>query len=132
VALSHEEITAAQKMHASVRGFEKTKPYQAWSGAWSGVVVGLSINARWIWRSHHRNAMFVFAGVMVAAFLFLMLMRRSARSRYERDKLLLQALEREHADELPWIEQERAEARVKEHLATVREIEREVAHIHAG
>jgi hypothetical protein len=130
VALSPEEITAAEKVHASVCGFEKTRPYQAWGSAWSGVVMALSINARSIWQSHHRSALFVFAGVMVTAFLFLMLMRRIARSLYERDKLLLQVLERDHSAELPWIEEERQEARVKEHLAAVREIQREIARGH--
>lgn len=127
MALLAQEIAAAEKMHASVCSFEKTKPYQAWGSAWSGVVIALSINARSIWQSHHRSALFVFAGVLVTAFLFLMLMRRIARSHYQRDKLLLQVLEREHADELPWIEEERQEARVKEHLAAVRAIQREVA-----
>jgi hypothetical protein len=125
--LSPEEIAAAVKLHDFVRGFEKTRVYQAWGPAWPGVVTAFSINSRWILESHHRDRLIYFAAAMVVFSFLLVVMQRLTKSRYERDRVLLQVLERERADELPWIEEERMEARVKAHLAAVGQIQREVA-----
>jgi len=130
MGLSTQEIAAAVKTHASVRYFERTKNIQLWSSALYGGAVGISVSST---RAHHDYVLWIFyVGTVAGLLLFQLLMRRLARSRYERDKLLLQILEREHADELPWIEEEVEEARVKAHLAAVAEIQREVAQAHAG
>ena len=124
--LSPEELAAAEKLHASVRGYEKTKNVQLWSSAFYGVAVGISVGS--IHGSDHRGVWIYYLVAFSGLVLCLTLMRRFAKARYDREKLLLQVLERDHADELPWIEEGRQEEQVKEHLAAVQQIQRELAH----
>jgi len=51
-------------------------------------------------------------------------------ARYRQSRTMLQILEREHRNELPWIELERQEARVEKHLAAMKELEQELANRH--
>jgi hypothetical protein len=127
--LSPEELAAAEKLHASVRGFEKTKNVQLWSSAFYGVAVGISVGS--LHGSDHHGVWIYYLGAFGGLVLSLIFMRRFAKARYDRDKLLLQVLERDHADELPWTEEDRQEARVKDHLAAVQQIQQELAHSRA-
>jgi len=128
--LSPDEIAAAVKMHASIRYFEKTKNIHVWSSALYGGAMAISVSSI---RAYHDRALWIFYfGMVVGLLLFQILMRRIAKSRYERDRLLLQVLVRDHADELPWTEEERVEAEAEAHLAAVREIELEVVRDRVG
>jgi hypothetical protein len=112
-----------------VRGFEKTKNVQLWSSAFYGVAVGISVGS--LHGSDHHGVWIYYLGAFGGLVLSLIFMRRFAKARYDRDKLLLQVLERDHADELPWTEEDRQEARVKDHLAAVQQIQQELAHSRA-
>ena len=126
MALSQEEIAAAEKMHRFVQAWEKrlTSPLRS---MWIGLPIALSSVVR---SFHERTHTFgyVFLGiwlVMMVAFFFI---DRFQRARYARERLIVQALERDHAEELPWIPEARLEEQVKEHLAAVQQIQRELAH----
>ena len=129
--LSPEELAAADKMHSFVRGFEKTKNVPLWNSVFSGIVVGISMGSIRGSDSHGHGVWMYYLGAFGGLVLCLVFMRRFAKARYDREKLLLQVLERDHADELPWIEEDRLEAQVKKHLAAVQAIQREVARGHA-
>ena len=124
--LSTEELAAAEKLHASVRGFEKTKNVHLWSSAFYGVAVGISVGS--IHGSDHHGVWIYYLGAFGGLVLCLVFIRRFAKARYDREKFLLQVLERDHADELPWIQEDKLEAQVKDHLDAVREIQQEIAH----
>ncbi len=126
--LSPEELAAAEKMHAFVQGFEKTKNVPLWSSILSGSVVGISMGSIRGSDSHGHGVWIYYLTAFGSLVLCLVFIRRFAKARYTREKLLLQVLERDHGDELPWIEGDRQEALVKEHLAAVQAIEREIAH----
>ena len=124
--LSPEEIAAAEKMHSFVRLHEKHKP----SG---GSILGLfSSSLMVIVGEHARHPQFClwYLAALAVGILSFALLRRSNSARYHREKVLLQVLERDHADELPWIQAEREEAEITRHLAAVREIEQELARDH--
>jgi hypothetical protein len=131
MALSPEEIAAAVKMHTFVRGFEKQRGATTWASAMAGITVAISINAGHIFRSGNLRERLFLLGGFVAVVLFIMLIQHLSRLRYKREQVLLPVLERDHAKELPWIQEERTEAKVKAHLAAVHAIEQEIDRGHA-
>ena len=97
MALSREEIAAAEKMHRFVASWEKHHP-SALRSMWIALPIALSSVVR---SFHERTHTFgyVFLGiwlVMMVAFFFI---DRFQRARYARERLIVQALERDHAEE---------------------------------
>jgi hypothetical protein len=126
MALSREEIAAAEKMHRFVQSWEKHHP-SALRSMWIFLPISLS-SVLQTFRERTHTYGYVFLGiwlVMMVAFFFI---DRFQRARYARERLIVQALERDHAEELPWIPEARLEEQVKEHLAAVQQIQRELAH----
>ena len=124
--LSPEEIAAAKKMHAFVRLHEKKKSVR---GPLT-VSIMFSLTAIIILQARHPQFCVWYLAVLAVGLLLFALLYRLASARYQRDKVLLPVLERDHANELPWIQTEREEAEMMRHLAAVREIERELARRH--
>jgi hypothetical protein len=124
MALEKEEIAAAEKMHRFVAGREKHRP-SALRSMW--IVLPISLSTLSFRDRAHTFGYIYLASllVMMVAFFFV---DRFQRARYERERLIVQALERDHASELPWIPETRLEEQVKEHLAAVQQIQRELAH----
>jgi hypothetical protein len=125
VPLSPEEIAAAEKMHAFVRGYERQSAASR-SGPWFFIPIMLSSAIQMHGQKAHGTA-YVYLGVIVAVVLFFVVQRRLFKARYDRERFVVQALERDHADELPWVREDRFEDEVKKHLAAVHEIELEIA-----
>ena len=123
--LSPEEIAAAEKMHRFVRQYEK----KSGRGVLAVSFI-ISLSAMINICARHPHLFVWFLTVLAVVLLFFALMRRLASARYQTEKVLLQVLERDHADELPWIQAEREEAEITRHLAAVREIEQEIARGH--
>jgi hypothetical protein len=125
--LTPEELLAVTKAHTFVRQFEKPGAYRSMM---AGAFVGLSINSTFALTLHHsRHDFNVFypVGALLLFYIVLFSRRLVANRRYKRERLLLQVLERDHPDELAWLQEEREEAKVKAHLAALHEIEREIA-----
>lgn len=123
--LSREEIAAAEKMHRFVRCHEMKSARGALAAPILGTVPALiSTHAR------HPQLFVWYLAVLAVSLLSCALVRRLASARCQRDKVLLQVLERDHADALPWIRAEREEAEIERHLSAVREIELELSRGH--
>ncbi len=129
MALSKEEIAAAVKMHRFVSAWEKHRP-SAMRNLWIVLPATLSSVPHFFRDKSHTFA-FAFLGIWIVMMVAFFFIDRFQRARYAREKLIVQVLEREHAEELPWIPEERLEEKVEEHLAAVRRIQQEVAHGHA-
>ncbi len=129
MALSRVEIAAAGKMHRFVRGCEK-HPSSALRSMWIVLPVTLA-NSDHLF--HARNHVFicVYLGVLGTMMIGFYFLDRARPARYARARPLVVALEREHADELPWMADERLEKEVEKHLAAVQRIQRDLAHSHA-
>ncbi len=116
MALSPQELAAAQKMHDFVRGV----PHQlrALGGSFLGVIPSM------MWMSHeNRGRSFLMLLAVLAAFVLLStLWRKSLEKRKRQYQVLLDLLEREHGNELPWVLEEKQ-------LAEYQALEKEIARL---
>ncbi|MEI9999942.1 MAG: hypothetical protein WDO13_12705 [Verrucomicrobiota bacterium] len=125
MALSREEIAAAQKMHDFVARFERQKKYGPYSPL---LFLPIMLNSVFqVFRDHSYPLACVMLGFIAAMLIVIFFQQRAFKARYERERIVLGALEREHADELPWVQEQRELDEVERHLAAVHEIEREMA-----
>jgi len=120
MSLSPEEICAAEKLHAFVRSYENhIRPSQRsfWLGLPFVLGVGfyLSITA-----STHEKGFVAFLIMLICMTVAGPVRFSQLKQRYQRDRALLEILERDHGDELPWVE-------VEKHLAEVSALEQELA-----
>jgi hypothetical protein len=126
MALSQEEIAAAEKMHRFVQAWEKHHP-SALRSMWIFLPVSLS-SVLQSFRERTHTHVYAFLGIWLVMMVTFFFIDRVQRARYSRERLIVQALERDHAEQLPWIPEARLEEQVKEHLAAVQQIQRELAH----
>ena len=125
MALSAEEIAAAEKLHRFVRGCEKHPIAPVCVAVSLGVVGAMNL-----WRNNvfgNQRADDAFLGLILSGVVGTVIGQFVRQRRYRQSRVLLAILERDHGDELPWIKEEREAAKVEEHLKAVRAIQREVS-----
>jgi hypothetical protein len=118
--LSPVEITAAEKMQRFVAGYEK-RGNPARVLGWCVVPI-----LPQVFVAHDRTTRMVFVLAVALQFGVVALYAWMRRRRFEREKPVVTALEREHADELPWVELRRSEVDVEKHLAELSCLQREI------
>ncbi len=114
MALSPEELAAAQKMHDFVRGVPQQ--LRAFGGSFLGVIPG----AVWMTYEDREHKVFVIVGILVFMVFLSTIWRKSLEKRRQQYQVLLELLEREHGDELPWVVEEKQ-------LADYQALEKEIA-----
>lgn len=129
MALTRDEIAAAEKMHRFVRAYEKHRP-SALRSMWIALPIALSSGTQMRHAGNH-TFLYAYLGIWLAMMFVFFFMDRAQKARYGRERPVLAALERDHAGELPWIADERLEKEVEKHLADVRRIQQDLAPSHA-
>jgi hypothetical protein len=134
--LSHKEIAAAEKMHRFVRNYEKQHRAKTY-GLVSGFTISLLVSIGLIMQTHHfvqvgmgHTVGWTYLGGTLVVFSICIFALLQQKACYQNSRTILQVLEREHRDELPWSEEEKQEAEVKAHLAQVHQLEQELANKH--
>jgi len=130
MSLSPEEIAVAETMHDFVRRYPNQYSTKNWILFYGGSVFGFSYLSLRLISHGWFGAGNIFLGAVLALFFITLILQFVLRFRYRQTCVLLQILEREHSDQLPWIEVEKQEAEIKKHLAAVKDLEQELANRH--
>lgn len=116
--LSTKEIAAAEKMHEFVRAHERNHRQTIWVNCIT-IPMLLATSFQQIAMGHIALG-YSMLGIAIGFAFTLSLIIPAQQKRYREASVLLQVLEREHSDQLPWVE-------VEKHLAAVKELEQELA-----
>jgi hypothetical protein len=120
--LSLKEIAVAEKMHEFVRAHERNHRQTIWVNCITIPLV-LATSFQQIVAGHTALG-YSMVGIAIGFAFTLSLIIPAQRKRYKEASVLLQILEREHSDQLSWVE-------VEKHLTEMKELEQELANRHA-
>jgi hypothetical protein len=119
--LSPEEIAAAEKMHTFVQAHER---YHRQSILINCFTIPLVFAGSFTQIGGGHTALgYILLGIGISLLLAFVTAAWSVRTRYRQASIVLKVLEREHSDQLSWVE-------VEKHLAAVKDLEQGLANGH--